>query len=149
MVPLLHPWPGYANRGRPDADDDADANEQNMRRHPLPLSFPGYQSPFRRPTPSSIPSISVLLSPLTLDPRYRLSLRVLQKNKKTPNVVVVDGRETRNENKTIYPADYFRPTPPFRSRFPSFQGLDPASCPSRATYLRRCFHVVCESLPSR
>ena len=34
MVPLQR-WSGYANRGRPDADDDADANEQNMRRHPL------------------------------------------------------------------------------------------------------------------
>lgn len=65
MVPLRR-WSGYANRGRPDADDDADANEQNMRRHPL----------------SSLRAFGPRASPPSSS-RYRLSPRVLRKNKNT------------------------------------------------------------------
>ena len=75
-------------RGRPDADDDADANEQNMRRHPLlhpprPCSLSSVARPrchsrslfLEREDPPPLnpppPEVSIVAS------------RVLQKNEKT------------------------------------------------------------------
>lgn len=104
MVDLSNPLAGLATP-RPDADDDADANEQNMRRHPL------------LPPPPTLPPPLVPLHPLA---RYRLSRRgnvLLGKNKKAEEGGEGSGKgregrnERRNENRTIYPADYSRPPP--------------------------------------
>lgn len=54
MTVPLQLWLEYGDEGCLDADDDADANEQNMRRHPLLPLCPISRS--RCLTPSSIPS---------------------------------------------------------------------------------------------
>lgn len=111
MVPLRR-WSGYANRGRPDADDDADANEQNMRRHPL--------SSLRAFGPSFFSTLELQVSIVAARSPEE------QKHEETPN-----------ENRTIYPADYFHPTSRTRSSLPV---LEP-----RPTTRNRCagFAKVC------
>lgn len=79
--------PGWLRR--PDAHDDADANERNMRRHPpLPLSRPSF------PPPS--PGIDCRRAP-------RSPERIRRRK---------GGGRGTNENRTIYPADYSLPPLP-------------------------------------
>lgn len=104
----------YAARakwGRPDADDDADANEQNMRRHPT-IPLPSVRSlvfsacshvrlSFSLASPPSARQVSIVV---------RVYLKTKKKKART------DGRGKekavfRNENRTIYPSDYSRHPP--------------------------------------
>lgn len=107
---------------RPDAHDDADANERNMRRHPpLPLSRPSF------PPPS--PGIDC-----------RRALRSPERIRRRKG----GGRGT-NENRTIYPADYsLPPLPSAEIPYPPVPEAGPTT-----RIRRQVFAKVCGSLSIR
>lgn len=107
---------------RPDAHDDADANERNMRRHPpLPLSRPSF------PPPS--PGIDC-----------RRALRSPERIRRRKG----GGRGT-NENRTIYPADYS--LPPLPSAEIPYPPVPEAGPTTRIRH--QVFAKVCGSLSIR
>lgn len=130
---------------RPDADDDddADANERNMRRHP---SLP---PPLLAPRPPSPPPLA----------RYRLSSRPSRSPERIRRLRGEQGaRKGTNENRTIYPADYSPPlpsSPPRRYRagssFHAGSGSDDTYPPPRlCESLRRlAFHSISRRVTSR
>lgn len=107
---------------RPDAHDDADANERNMRRHPpLPLSRPSF------PPPS--PGIDCRRAP-------RSPERIRRRK---------GGGRGTNENRTIYPADYsLPPLPSAEIPYPPVPEAGPTT-----RIRRQDFAKVCGSLSIR
>lgn len=107
---------------RPDAHDDADANERNMRRHPpLPLSRPSF------PPPS--PGIDCRRAP-------RSPERIRRRK---------GGGRGTNENRTIYPADYsLPPLPSAEIPYPPVPEAGPTT-----RIRRQVFAKVCGSLSIR
>lgn len=104
---------------RPDAHDDADANERNMRRHPpLPLSRPSF------PPPS--PGIDCRRAP-------RSPERIRRRK----------GNERKH--RTIYPADYsLPPLPSAEIPYPPVPEAGPTT-----RIRRQVFAKVCGSLSIR
>lgn len=109
--------PGWLRR--PDAHDDADANERNMRRHPpLPLSRPSF------PPPS--PGIDCRRAP-------RSPERIRRRK----------GNERKH--RTIYPADYsLPPLPSAEIPYPPVPEAGPTT-----RIRRQVFAKVCGSLSIR
>lgn len=106
--------PGWLRR--PDAHDDADANERNMRRHPpLPLSRPSF------PPPS--PGIDCRRAP-------RSPERIRRRK---------GGGRGTNENRTIYPADYsLPPLPSAEIPYPPVPEAGPTTRIRRQDFAKVC-----------